>query len=168
MSKRLDQLVRSRDKKQAELDRLFAAHFEDVKSANGQPLNDKRNGPATLARWERQSQAIRRMQDSLAKTDAAIEAETLKIRAVERSKDQLPAPLLEMVEAGKLIQWRKHPNTFFVPGVDKARIVWDAKRRVICHKYARSGIADQAQWSKFATVFNTLSAQIRALDTAEN
>lgn len=34
-----------------------------------------------------------------------------------------------------LIQWRKHPTHFFVPGVDKARIWWDESRKAVAHKY---------------------------------
>jgi hypothetical protein len=47
MSKKLEILSRSLEKKQLELQRLIDAHIQGVRQANGQPLNDKRNGAAT-------------------------------------------------------------------------------------------------------------------------
>ena len=59
MSKRLEILKQSLAKKEQELQRRFDEHFATVKQANGQPLNDKRNGQATLNKWEKQNNAIR-------------------------------------------------------------------------------------------------------------
>ncbi|MGP1594741.1 MAG: hypothetical protein ACTTH8_05805 [Treponema sp.] len=42
-TKRLEILEKSLTKKEAELARRIEVHYEDVMSANGQPLNDKRN-----------------------------------------------------------------------------------------------------------------------------
>ena len=64
--------------------------------------------------------------------------------------------ILKLVESGDLIQWRKHPHTFFVAGVDKARIVWDEKRKVVCHKFV-SSITVQEQRTKFVRIYNTLN-----------
>ena len=47
-SKRLEILQNSLQKKEAILEQKFDNHFSDVKSGNGQPMNDKRNGRATL------------------------------------------------------------------------------------------------------------------------
>ena len=47
---RLDILKASLEKKQAKFNRKLNEHFSDVKSANGQPLNDKRNGYSTMKR----------------------------------------------------------------------------------------------------------------------
>ena len=47
MSKKLEILKNSLAKKEQELQRRFDVHFATVKQANGQPLNDKRNGQAT-------------------------------------------------------------------------------------------------------------------------
>lgn len=47
---RLEILKNSLAKKQAAFDAAFTEHTDDVKSANGQPLNDKRNGAATFKR----------------------------------------------------------------------------------------------------------------------
>ena len=55
MSNRLEILKNSLEKKEQQLEKRFDDHFADVKRANGQPLNDKRNGQATMNRWERQN-----------------------------------------------------------------------------------------------------------------
>ena len=67
MTKRLEMLKASLVKKEAELDRRMQAHFDTVKQANGQPLNDKRNGQATLNKWEKQNDAIRNQQVEIEK-----------------------------------------------------------------------------------------------------
>ena len=132
---RLEILKTSLAKKQAKLDALYEKHFADVKSANGQPLNDKgAKGQATLNRWEKQGEAITAMKKSIAATEEAIEKESRKAQNVEAANGEMPAWILSLVEAGELTQWRKYPNRFFVPGVDKARFIWDGKR--FSHKYA--------------------------------
>lgn len=153
--KRLEILEKSLVKKKELLDNKFKEHFETVKQANGQPLNDKRNGQATLNKWERQGNAIRNLEESIEKTERAIELEKYKIADVEGAKETFPQCILDMIESGQLIQWRKHPNTFFVKGVDKARIVWDDKKKLIFTRYKES-ITDQYVWKIFATTFNTL------------
>jgi hypothetical protein len=65
--------------------------------------------------------------------------------------------ILELVESGVLVQWRKHPHTFFVAGVDKARIVWLEKTKQVAHKFV-SEIKEQEQRTKFVRVFNPLGA----------
>jgi hypothetical protein len=134
-TKKLKILEASLVKKEALLEARFEAHFASVKQANGQPLNDKRNGQATLNKWERQNEAIRNQQESIERTKRAIEKEKYKIIGVEGAKETLPKCILDMIESGQLIQWRKHPNTFFVKGVDKARIVWDDKKKLIFTRY---------------------------------
>ena len=62
MSKKLEILKQSLAKKEEQLNAKFDQHFATVKQANGQPLNDKRNGQATLNKWERQNEGIRTMQ----------------------------------------------------------------------------------------------------------
>ena len=42
--------------------------FSDVKSANGQPLNDKRNGYSTMKRWDRQNETLSKIQKEIEKT----------------------------------------------------------------------------------------------------
>ena len=68
MSKKLEILKQSLEKKEQQLNSKFDQHFATVKQANGQPLNDKRNGQATLNKWERQNEGIRTMQKSIEAT----------------------------------------------------------------------------------------------------
>ena len=160
-TKRLKILKNSLTKKEAELDQKFKTHFETVAQANGQPLNDKRNGQATLNKWDRQSDGIRSQKESIEKTKQAIEREEGKICDTEHAKKSFPEPILKMLESGQLIQWRKHPNTFFVKGADRARIVWDNKKKIIFTRY-RTQVKDQAQWTLFKTAFNTLLTELQA------
>jgi len=157
MSKRLEILKNSLAKKEQQLNAKFDQHFATVKQANGQPLNDKRNGQATLNKWERQNEGIRTIQKSIEATKQAIEREESKIKGVEYVNTFIPAEILKLVESGDLIQWRKHPHTFFVPGVDKARIVWDEKRKKVAHKFVGE-IKDQEQRTKFVRMYNPLNS----------
>jgi len=157
MSKKLEALKNSLIKKEQILNYKFNNHFATVKQANGQPLNDKRNGQATLNKWERQNESIRNQKESIEKTKRAIEIEEGKIMDVEQTNTFIPTEILELVEKGELNQWRKHPNTFFVPDVDKARIVWDNKRKVVAHRYAHL-ITEQVQRTKFVRLYNSLNA----------
>ena len=156
MSKRLEVLKQSLAKKQALFDSKLSAHFDSVKQANGQPLNDKRNGKATLDRWTRQKEALQNVQAGIETTKQAIEREALKVAAVQAV--ELPPAIRELVESGELIQWRKHPNRFFVLGVDRARIVWDEDKRVVAHQYLREVPVDQ--YPKFRDTFNQLRRAI--------
>ena len=93
------------------------------------------------------------------KTEAAIEKETRKIANVEQTNETCPAQILELVEQGILEQWRKHPTTFFVTGVDKARIVWDADKKVVAHRYV-SQITNAEMRKKFAAIYNALNKEL--------
>lgn len=157
MATRLEILEASLAKKQASFDKKLKEHFDTVAQANGQPLNDKRNGRATLNKWERQDNALRSLQESIDRTKEAIEREKSTANYVERITGDLPERILEMIEAGELIQWRKYPNMFFVPGVNKARIIWDAKKQIVAHKFV-SSIVDAGAHQKFARVYNELYA----------
>ena len=85
MSKRLEILRNSLTKKQEVLAQKIDTHFETVKQANGQPLNDKRNGRATLNKWEKQSNSIKAQSESIKKTQEAIEYEEGLIRSSENA-----------------------------------------------------------------------------------
>jgi hypothetical protein len=159
-TKKLKILKASLIKKEAVLDQRYETHFASVKQANGQPLNDKRNGQATLNKWDRQNQAIQNQKESIEKTKLAIEKEEGKIIDTEGVKKELPIVILEMLETEQLIQWRKHPNTFFVKGVDKARIVFDPKKRIIFTRY-RDSITEQDVWKLFVSAFNTILKQLQ-------
>jgi len=152
MTKRLNILQESLAKKEAAADSKIAAHFETVKETNGQPLNDKRNGAATFRKWANQDAAIRTALEGVQKTKDAIEREEAAIARVESVA--LPPFILEALAAGELTQWRKHPNRFFVPGVDKGRIVWNEAKGVLMHSHLADVPKDQ--YPKFRDTFNRL------------
>ncbi|TXD47347.1 hypothetical protein [Polaribacter sp. IC073] len=158
-TKRLEILENSLIKKSTAFDEKLQNHFKTVKQANGQPLNDKRNGQATLNKWEKQNDSLRTLQESIEKTKNAIENEKGKILDVESEKEYFPTVILEMIESGVLIQWRKHPNTLFVNGVDKARIHYDKKKEIVSHKYIKQ-VTDKEQFKTFAKAFNHLHKNI--------
>jgi len=158
-TKRLIILESSLEKKKKQFSEKLQNHFETVKKANGQPLNDKRNGQATLNEWDKQNNHLRNLDESINKTERAIEIEKGKILDCESVKNILPKEIFEMIENGTLTQWRKHPNTFFVKGVDKARICWDNKKKIVSHKYLNK-ITDKYQFKLFAKTYNNLFKSI--------
>ena len=58
MSNRLEILKGSLAKKEARFDSIISSHFEDVKSANGQPLNDKPSHRARAVQNKRHPGAL--------------------------------------------------------------------------------------------------------------
>lgn len=156
---RTEVLQASLEKKQKRLADKFDQHFADVKSANGQPLNDKRNGQSTLNRWEKQSNGIRNQIEEIKKTELAIETEKWREVGVQEANKTMPAPIAKLLEAGELNQWRKYPNRFFVTGVEKARIIWDPEKGKITYSYL-SEIPNAEQWSKFAKTYNQLKKDL--------
>ena len=132
-STRMEVLQRSLEKKQTKFDRQLQNHVDDVRGANGQPLNDKRNGRATLNRWEKQNDALRTTEKEIEKTQRAIEREQAAIDRVNNA--DIPDFLKPMIESGEISQWRKYPNRFFVNGVDKARIIWHADKQEFGYAY---------------------------------
>lgn len=155
-TKRLEVLKASLKKKHALFDAKLSEHFDTVKQANGQPLNDKLTGRSTLNKWERQNDALRKIDQSIGLTMRAIELEESKIAAA--NSVALPKPIQDLIEAGELTQWRRHPTIFFVEGVGKARIIWDSEKGIVAHRYLRDIPKDQ--YPKFRDVFNKLSADI--------
>ena len=153
MSKRLEILKASLAKKEKLFDEKFQEHMGEVKRANGQPLNDKRNGSATLKKWAKQDDALRNQQESIEVTKRAIESEEAKIRKVKNTN--IPDFLRPMLESGELIQWRKFPNRFFVRGVDKGRIVWNEKEQVFMHSHTAE--VPKEQYPLFRDTFNKIN-----------
>lgn len=149
-SKRMEVLQRSLEKKQAKFDRQLQNHVDDVRGANGQPLNDKRNGRATLNRWEKQNDALRTTEKEIEKTQRAIEREQAAIDRVNNA--DIPDFLKPMIESGEISQWRKYPNRFFVNGVDKARIIWHADKQEFGYAYI-NGLPEE-QFIKFRDTYN--------------
>jgi hypothetical protein len=156
-TKRLEILTDSLAKKNAAFSVKLEEHYESVRQANGQPLNDKRNGATTLARWERQNNSLRNLEISIKKTEAAITKEKEKI--ANASEFEVPECLREMLTAGTIRQWRKHPRFFFVQGVDRARIVV-REDGTITHRYVKE-IPSPDQYTVFRDVFNAANAALR-------
>lgn len=159
MSKKLERLKASLEKKNQIFDEKLQIHFDEVAKTNGQPLNDKRNGAATINRWERQNNALHSIDESIERTKEAIEREENAERVIAYVNEVIPAEILKLVDSGELIQWRKHPTTFFVSGVEMARIVWDEKRKVVAHRYANE-LTDPEQRKKFVRIYNALNAAL--------
>lgn len=157
MSKRLEILKASLIKKKALFNEKLQQHFDTVKKANGQPLNDKRNGRATLNKWERQSDALRSIESSIQRTKEAIEREKMKIALADSVS--IPDFMQQAIDDGLIIQWRKHPRFFFVSGVKHGSIVWDEEAGVIAHRYLSK--VSKEEYPKFRDVFNNLNKQCR-------
>jgi hypothetical protein len=158
-NKRLEILQNSLQKKEAVLDQKFENHFADVKLGNGQPINDKRNGQATLNRWESQNNSIKNQLKEIEKTKAAIEFEQGKILGCDEILKDLPEPFLAALETGEITQWRKFPNRFFVKDGGRGRIIWE-KQKILCSYVPESGTPERAA---FAACFNKLKSQIETL-----
>ncbi|WP_340619307.1 hypothetical protein [Xenorhabdus siamensis] len=155
MTKHLNILKASLAKKETLFYERLQDHFDTVKLANGQPLNDKRNGRATLNKWEKQSDSLRNLNESIQKTKEAIEREENKIASAKLVN--LPAYIENAIEAGLITQWRKHPRFFFVNGVKGARIVLDEKTGVIAYRYLSK--VSKEEYPMFRDVFNSLYKQ---------
>jgi len=158
MSKRLEVLKNSLEKKNKLFDDKVQNHFDTVKQANGQPLNDKRNGAATMRKWEKQNDSIRNTKKSIEKTEAAIEREESKIANV--NAQYVPDEIKKLLDDGTLTQWRKYPNRFFVKGVERARIVL-IDDTTVAHVYLKE-IPNQEQYTVFRNVFNALNHALNA------
>nr|DAM17067.1 MAG TPA: hypothetical protein [Caudoviricetes sp.] len=157
MTARLEILKTSLAKKEARFDARLQDHFDTVAQANGQPLNDKRNGRSTLNKWDKQSDALRALQGSIQRTKDAIEREKTKIANV--SLVSLPTYIQQAIDDGLITQWRKFPRFFFVAGVSHARIVLDESSGVIAHRYLSKVPKDE--YPIFRDVFNKLNKQCR-------
>ena len=157
MSTRLDILKASLAKKEAKFNERLQNHFNTVKQANGQPLNDKRNGQSTLNKWDKQSEALRRIEDSIQRTKDAIEREEAKIASA--NSISLPEFMQKAITDGLITQWRKFPRFFFVNGVKHGRIVLDEKTGLIAHRYLSKVAKDE--YPIFRDVFNALNNQSR-------
>lgn len=159
MSNRLEILKSSLAKKEKLFNERLQHHFDTVKQANGQPLNDKRNGRATLNKWDKQSDALRNLESSIQRTKDAIEREELKI-ALAKSVD-IPEFMRQAINDGLITQWRKHPRFFFVAGVKHGRIVLDETTGMIAHRYLSR--VSKEEYPIFRDVFNSLNKQCREM-----
>lgn len=153
MSRRLEILKGSLTKKEALFDVKLQHHFDTVAQANGQPLNDKRNGRTTLNKWDKQSDSLRTLDASIKKTKEAIEREEFKIFLDESVS--LPDYIQSAINDGLITQWRKFPRFFFVTGVTGGRIVLDEKTGLITHRYLSK--VPKEEYPIFRDVFNKLN-----------
>ena len=135
MSKKLEILKQSKVKKEENLNRRFSEHFSEVREANGQPLNDKRNGAATLNRWERQNDGIQKQIESIKKTEAAIEREVDKVNDTQSNYELMPDFLKKKIDEGELKQWRRFPHILFVKGVDGGRLKVDFENKAVTYTH---------------------------------
>ncbi len=157
MSRRLEILKASLKKKEDLFNERLQQHFDTVKEANGQPLNDKRNGRATLNKWDKQSEALRNIELSIQRTVYAIEKEEIKISLAESVS--IPNFMQQAIDEGLITQWRKHPRFFFVNGVKHGRIVLDEETGTISHRYLSK--VSKEEYPTFRDVFNKLNKQSR-------
>lgn len=162
MSKRLEILKKSLEKKQQLFNDGLQNHIDTIKQSNGQPLNDKgKKGLATLKKWDNQNEALKTKQESIEKTERAIERETSKINTCEYYLRELPKQFAELVASETITQWRKYPNRFFVKGVDKARIFWDKEKKIVnCSYYQQIPTTEQKEL--FKQVFYALRDDVAA------
>jgi hypothetical protein len=149
MTKKLEILKNSLEKKLLRENVLFDKYLALVKSANGQPLNDKRGGHKVMQAWEKKEEAIRSAIKESEKTKSAIEREQNKIERCENVNSTLPDAILSRIENGTLTQWRKYPNRFFVVGVEKARLIYENDKLKFSHKQE---IPTPEQTAKFEAV----------------
>lgn len=152
---RIEILEASLRKKEAEFDASLSAHIADVCSSNGQPLNDKRNGFATIRRWERQDESLRKKKEGIEKTKEAIARERRAIARVQSS--EFPDLVKELIDSGKLTIWRKFPKFIFVNGVEKARIKYD-KGKFFASYYSE---LPECEYAIFMDMCKTLNSKLR-------
>jgi len=112
-----------------------------------------------MRRFESQNDSLRTAKEGIERTKNAIEREQSKIAYCELVADTLPQAIKDRLSDGTLTQWRKHPTTFFVAGVDKTRIVVLDDGKTVAHRYV-SSITDPGQRRIFARVYNELHALI--------
>lgn len=159
---RTDVLKASLERKEAKLNDLFENQFSHWKKTNGQPMNDKRNGASHFKKSDKNDDAIRSQLAEIEKTKKAIEKEAVKVEQSERVKNSLPSSIVELLDSGKITQWRKFPDTFFVKGVDKGRFQY--KDGVLSNRYYRD-IPTQEQKAIFKDLYNSLNGKIEQSKT---
>ena len=105
------------------------------------------------------------------KTKQAIEREERRQLRNEDARDMLlefPQAIIDLVEAGTLIQWNKYPSTFFINGLEKIRISYEKKElktkitETLYHKYGSefASISTKEQIKYFNGLFNELKSKV--------
>ncbi|NCX95785.1 MAG: hypothetical protein EBX41_05120 [Chitinophagia bacterium] len=135
-SQRLEILKNSLIKKEERQQYLLSQFYGGWHGRQGQPIDlSRKSDRALLNRTDKYDNALRNISAEIQKTKDAIEREEGKLRQVELTNQILPASLLEFVNRGELIQWRKYPNTFFIPGIEKVRLIWKPKENKLFTRY---------------------------------
>lgn len=168
--KRREILEKSLEKKRTIFNDRFRSHWDYTVGLQGEPIGGPRaQDRAIRNRLEREDRALRRMSEEVKKTERALAREERKEIDTANAYDALPEPLRAAIDAGLIVQWRRHPNTFFVPGVEKGRLAWipesaknakSALRGTLVARYAHQ-IPDQAQYAAFRDVANALWAALK-------
>jgi hypothetical protein len=172
--KRLEILKNSLEKKEAKQDDNFNSLYKHQAMTHGSPVNDKRGGGAWFNAHEKINDSIRNQYASIEKTKQAIEREQKRLARNEDAREMLldyPQAIIDLVEAGTLIQWNKYPNTFFVNGLDKIRIIYEKKElktkitETLYHKYgsAFASISTKEQIKYFNDLFNELKSKVNKI-----
>jgi len=165
---RLEILKNSLVKKKANLDIFFEDLYSHQRLTNGQPMNDKRNGNSWFKRHEQLNNKIANQFKEIEKTEHSIEKEQSKIDNYSNIEKDLPQPILDLIQAGTLIQWKKYPNTFFIEGLDTVRIVYEKKvmktkiKETLLNRYQNEFKKNctKEEWTKFVKIFNYLKPLI--------
>jgi hypothetical protein len=153
-------LVDSLARKQQQFDNRFAVHFDEATARQGQPWHDNAKDRSARKRLDRQDAALHTLKESIQKTEDALARERRKVAAVERTAAILPAAILEALESGTLSQWRRHPTTFFVHGVERARLVWDVDRQQLTTRYLGE-LKEETARARFLEVARALDRAIK-------
>lgn len=158
MTKRLEILKNSLIKKETSFNEKLDVHFSDVKQGQGEPMRGHRRGNQILARWEKQDDQLRKLDADVEITKNAIEREESKIGYCERTLKEMPDFMGEAVENGKIKQWRKYPNMFFVSGVDKARIIYNIEKNQLSNKFTENLTAEEKE------IFESVYRELKLLN----
>lgn len=161
MTKKLEILKASLEKKQNEFDVQLSKHMDDVRGAQGEPMSGHARGDLVLKRWDKQNNSLKTLDKSIERTKAAIEREEYKIANIEATNEEIPDLFLDLCKEGLLNQWRKYPNIFFVVGVDKARIGWDTKKKIPYHKFYKE-IQSKDEQENFRLIWNKIYKHFNA------
>ena len=168
---RLEILQNSLIKKETKQDNNFTSLYKHQAMTHGSPVNDKRCGGAWFKAHDRINDSIRNQHESIEKTKQAIEREERRQLRNEDARNMLleyPKAIIDLVEAGTLIQWNKHPSTFFINGLEKIRISYEKKElktkitETLYHKYGREfvSISTKEQIKYFNGLFNELKSKV--------
>ena len=173
--KRLEILQNSLAKKEAKQNNNFTSLYKHQAMTHSSPVNDKRCGSAWFKAHDKINDDIRNQYAAI----KAIEQEEKRQLINEDAREMLleyPQAIIDLVEAGTLFQWNKHPNTFFVNGLEKIRIIYEKKEHktkiteTLYHKYGSefASISTKEQIKYFNNLFNDLKSKVKKITKNKN